>query len=135
MGVFVPQDLDFPYGRGEFGKPTWMGIICRDLQKLRRFYEDVLKLKPSEEGEDFVSYELGGPYVLELIQCDYSEDYPAPGIQLGVEHPRLEALKAHLHDRGVPTTRLRGGGTGWFKARDPEGNILNFTNRTSSRKK
>ena len=124
----MPEKMAFPYGRDKFGRPTWMGIICRDLEKMRKFYEDVLKMRPHSALEDWANYSLGGVYNLELIRCDNSLDYPEPGIHIGFEHPDLDALKEYLDSQGVKTTPMRGDDQGhWFKAWDPEGNIINFT--------
>ena len=127
----MPEEMEFPYGRNEFGRPTWMGIICRDVGKQRKFYEEVLKMTLVGENEQGPCYSLGGVYMLELDHYDDNNpEASVPGVQMGFEHPDLEKLKEYLDAQGVPTSLIRGGSEGrWFKAWDPEGNIIGFSNR------
>ena len=124
----MPEKMEFPYGRNEFGRPTWMGIICRDLAKMRTFYEDVLKMTPVRDEQD-PTYSLGGVYELDLYpRDDNNPEHSVPGVQMGFEHPDLERLKEYLDAQGVPTSPTRGPPEQrWFKAWDPEGNVIGFS--------
>ena len=53
----------------ELGFPTWVGVVCEDLDSQRRFYEEVLGMAPVRDGDGFVAYELkpGGEFVAHVV--------------------------------------------------------------------
>src|SRR5438105_14024701 len=57
--------------------PTWIGVICDDLETQRRFYRDALGFRETGGSGDWVHLEVPGGGLFELIQRDPSPQYEA----------------------------------------------------------
>ena len=69
------------------GFPTWVGVVCEDLEGQGRFYEDVLGMRVVGAGEDWVHIDLGtGPH-FELLRrsTEHLEAKGAPSPRLDAE--------------------------------------------------
>ena len=110
-------------------------IAVKNLSSSRKFYEDVLGLRPvHEEGAEAVSYESGGTELL-VYHSDYAGTNRATSATWTIRGD-LEKVVASLREKGVsfehydlPHSTLRGDvhvidgmKAAWFK--DPDGNIL-----------
>ena len=110
--------------------PTWIGVICEDLEGQRRFYRDALGLVETGSGDGWVHFELGSN-LLELIQRDPSSQYEQTRYQVGYTVEDIEAARAHLLAIGaVQISEIEGGSdtrNKWCYFQDPEGNVFEIT--------
>src|SRR5919198_6685291 len=53
------------------GRPTWVGLVCDDLQAQRAWYGEVLGLRETAAGQEWVQFDLAGQ-VFELLRVDRS---------------------------------------------------------------
>jgi catechol 2,3-dioxygenase-like lactoylglutathione lyase family enzyme len=110
--------------------PTWIGIVCADLEAQRRFYREALGRGESGAGDGWVHFEFG-PNLLELIQRDPSPQYEQPRYQVGYTVPDIEAARDRLLAAGAEQISEIEGGDGtpnrWCYFRDPEGNVFEIT--------
>jgi len=116
-------------------------LAVKDLERARRFYEDVLGLQPQGgfDGE-LISYRSGSTS-LNVYRSDYAGTNKATAVTWEVDD--VPAVAAALKARGVafehydmPGMRREGDvhvpedgsmRVAWFK--DPDGNILNLASR------
>lgn len=107
-------------------------LLIADVEKSRRFYEDILGLVASpdrpELGFPGVWYDVGGGqiHLLGLANPDPVDARPEHGgrdrhTALGVED--WEGMRARLTGMGVPYTLSRSGRRALF-CRDPDGNAI-----------
>jgi len=110
--------------------PTWIGIVCEELDAQRRFYREVLGLQETGSGDGWVHFEFGSN-LLELIQRDPSPEYEQPRYQVGYTVEDIEAARDHLLAAGAEQISEIEGGAGqrnrWCYFRDPEGNVFEIT--------
>jgi predicted enzyme related to lactoylglutathione lyase len=115
------------------GWPFWIGIVTDDIERLQRFYADVLGLTQGDVGEDYVQFDLEGN-LLELIRRSGEPEYDRPRVQVGFAVADIEATRRLLIERGAePVTAILGGpdsGNRWAYFRDPDGNVFEITART-----
>jgi catechol 2,3-dioxygenase-like lactoylglutathione lyase family enzyme len=117
-------------------KDVAANVAVKNLERARRFYEDVLGLKPvHEEGGELVTLKSGGS-MLNVYRSDYAGTNKATALTWEVDDmdAAVDALKAkgvafeHYDNMGMPREGdVYDGGEyriAWFK--DPEGNILNI---------
>lgn len=110
------------------------GLLVADLERARRFYEDVLGLAPCPRPDlpyPGVWYDLGYGQQLHLMNL--------PNPDAGVARPQhggrdrhvalavrdMAALKSRLDAAGIPYTASRSGRAALF-CRDPDANALEF---------
>jgi len=111
-------------------------IAVTDLDRARRFYEDTLGLKPTEEWDEGVTLESGDT-TINLYKSEFAGTNKATALNFDVDD--IEEEVAQLKDKGIffesydlPGLERQGdvyvgeGGfkTTWFK--DPDGNILSL---------
>ncbi|MFG3206055.1 VOC family protein [Streptomyces sp. NPDC048192] len=117
-------------------------LPARDLERARRFYADVLGLRPVDERPGGLLYRCGGT---EFVVFRSTGASPGTFTQMGFEVDDLDAVVAELRRRGVvfedvdapgfrtrdgiaevegnyPSKGARGERAAWF--RDSEGNLL-----------
>ncbi|MGQ5639842.1 MULTISPECIES: VOC family protein [unclassified Streptomyces] len=117
-------------------------LPARDLERARRFYADVLGLRPVDERPGGLLYRCGGT---EFVVFRSTGASPGTFTQMGLEVDDLDAVVAELRRRGVvfedvdapgfrtrdgiaevegnyPSKGARGERAAWF--RDSEGNLL-----------
>ncbi len=97
-----------------------------DMPRARRFYEDVLCLKPSRElSENFVEYDIGaGTLVVGCApeQWQPSEKGTTPALEVedfpaAIEHLKTKQIPFAIPPRDFPTCNMVG-------VRDPDGNMV-----------
>ena len=113
-------------------------LAVKDLDRARRFYEDVLGLqKVEEEGEEVIAYR-SGQSTINVYRSDFAGTNKATAVtwQVGDVNEAIRDLKAKgvaFEHYQMPGMRQDGdayvaeGGdfrTAWFK--DPDGNILSI---------
>lgn len=84
---------------------AFVGYPVFDMQRARRFYEDVLGLKPAESfGEFWQEYDLGeGTFALVVCSGDEVPDcWKTPGASVAFEVDDLDGEVTRLRDLGVP---------------------------------
>jgi catechol 2,3-dioxygenase-like lactoylglutathione lyase family enzyme len=102
-------------------------LFARDMKTMTRFYEEQLGLKVLERGTSFVDFDAGACRI-----ALHRASTPRPGrtkICFYVED--VSAARAELVARNVAMGKDPGPGPG-FKpcdGRDPEGNVLQISNR------
>lgn len=109
-------------------------VIVRDMEAMRAFYEDILRLNCTRQlSENWYEYRIGGT-VLALSAPGFTAgDSPTPSgsaaLQLAFEVPvdAVDACAAELAAKGItilspPTNRDFGHRTLFF--RDPDGNLI-----------
>ena len=107
----------------DFRWPTWIGIVCDDLDAQRTFYRGVLGVDESGSGDGWVHFELGAN-LLELIRRDPSPQYERPRYQVGYTVDDIEAARERLIAAGAEqVSEIEGGAD----TRDPEGNVFEVT--------
>jgi catechol 2,3-dioxygenase-like lactoylglutathione lyase family enzyme len=110
--------------------PTWIGIVCDDLEAQREFYRGVLGARETEVGDGWVHFAFGGR-LLELIQRDPSPQYERARFQVGFTVGDLEAARQRLIEAGAEQiSGIEGepdSPNHWCYFRDPEGNVFEVT--------
>jgi catechol 2,3-dioxygenase-like lactoylglutathione lyase family enzyme len=121
-------------------------LAVKDLTRARRFYEDVLGLRPvEEEGGELVTYKSGAS-LINVYRSDFAGTNKATALTWQVAD--IDAAVADLKQKGVafehyempqltqegdvyvaPDGHMR---VAWFK--DPDGNILNLVAESGGRK-
>lgn len=116
----------------QLGWPTWIGVVCDDLEGQRRFYRDVLGLEEGGEGPGWVWFRIGSN-LFELLARTNDPQYDRPRYQTGFTVEDIHAARAELLSRGVePISEIDGGpesGQYWCYFRDPEGNVFEIVER------
>jgi catechol 2,3-dioxygenase-like lactoylglutathione lyase family enzyme len=112
--------------------PTWIGVVCDDLECQRHFYRDVLGLKELRGGEDFVWFDFHGK-LLELMAKSPLPQYDRPRVSFAFEVDDIHSARAELIDRGArPVTEIEGGPESlqyWAYFQDAEGNLFELVQR------
>ena len=111
----------------DLGFPSWVGVVCDDLEDQRRFYEDVLGMRVVGEGEDWIHFDLGTGPEFELVRRSTEPQYDGVRYQVGFAVDDIEATRRELVGRGVtPISDILGTrGLGrWAYFKDPEGNVF-----------
>lgn len=121
-----------------------INFVSEDVDRLRRFYSDVMGLGPQDDDlpvreatRDYagdVAFLSDGNLQMHLAEKDLGLSYRAGKAVNPVERGHLafrtddiEAFKRHLEDRGVPYSDYKGVATGtWHQIffHDPEGNVV-----------
>src|SRR5262245_41324044 len=117
------------------GFPSWVGVVCDDLDGQRRFYEDVLGFRPVRDGNGFVAYELEPAGEFELIERSTDPEYDNHRYQVGFAVDDIEATRRELVARGAtPISDIIGtkGQGRWAYFKDPEGNVFELKEGASS---
>jgi catechol 2,3-dioxygenase-like lactoylglutathione lyase family enzyme len=112
--------------------PTWIGVVCDDLEVQRAFYRDSLGLRETAVGDGWIHFDLPGGGLFELIQRDPSPQYEKPKYQVGFEVEDIRVARQELIDRGVDAiSEIEGDEPGstnlWCYFRDSEGNVFEIT--------
>jgi catechol 2,3-dioxygenase-like lactoylglutathione lyase family enzyme len=110
------------------GWPTWIGLVCDDLETQRTWYGEVLGLRETDAGEDWVQFDLGG-HTFELLRVDRSrQQYDARRFQVGFQVAEIRSARDALTRGGAQViSEVEGGveaGSYWAYFRDPEGNVF-----------
>jgi len=110
--------------------PTWIGIVCDDLEAQRAFYRDVLAAEEGEEGDGWIHFRFGDR-LLELIARDATPQYEQARYQVGYTVRDIESARRELLDAGAQqVSRVEGepdSPNRWCYFRDPEGNMFEIT--------
>lgn len=119
-------------GRPRLGWPVWIGIVCEDLEKQRRFYRDVLGLSELKAANDWVWFDFDGK-LLELLAKSPRPQYDRRRVSFAFEVDDIHSARAHLVANGVePVTKIEGGSEAlqyWTYFRDAEGNLFELVQR------
>jgi methylmalonyl-CoA/ethylmalonyl-CoA epimerase len=106
-----------------------VALTCRDLERAKSFYRDVLGLPFLFEVSNMAFFQLDG--VRLMIGLEHTPDQPLGGSVLYFNAPDIDALGAGLEARGVtftaPAHVLQRTDTHELKLRvflDPDGNAL-----------
>lgn len=90
--------------------PIWIGVVCDDVSKQRRFYRDMLGMRELEAGDDWVWLDFGAGRLLELIQKSDDRQYQGVGYQIGFEVDDIHTTREELVRRGIEVvTGIEGG--------------------------
>jgi len=113
--------------------PRWIGVVCDDFEQQRTFYRDVLGLRETERGDDWIQYDMGPGLTFELMRQSGDPEYDQPRYQVGFVVDDIRAARDELLSRGVEAvTDIKVGSDGesrWAYFRDPEGNVFEITER------
>jgi catechol-2,3-dioxygenase len=119
------------------GWPSWIGVVCEDLESQRRFYREVLGFRELGASRDWVQFEMGGGRLVELVRRRADPQYDRARYQVGYVVDDIEAWRTRLVNAGVsaltpilgePATDER-----WCYFRDLEGNVFEIKERKSRR--
>ena len=111
----------------DLGFPSWVGVVCDDLEGQRRFYENVLGMRVVGEGEDWIHFDLGTGPEFELIRRSTEPQYDGARYQVGFAVRDIEVTRRELISRGVtPISEIIGnkGHGRWAYFTDLEGNVF-----------
>lgn len=86
--------------------PTWVGVVCRDLEGQRRFYRDVLGLVEAAHGDDWIQFDMGEGATFELIEQSDIPEYDQPRYQVGFVVDDMHTARTELLTRGVQSVVL-----------------------------
>jgi catechol 2,3-dioxygenase-like lactoylglutathione lyase family enzyme len=110
--------------------PRWVGVVCKDLERQRRFYHDVLGLVELERGDDWIQFDLGSGVTFELIARSEAPEYDGARYQVGFAVDDIRTAREELVRRGArPIGDVQGRDSHWAYFRDPEGNVFEITQR------
>jgi catechol 2,3-dioxygenase-like lactoylglutathione lyase family enzyme len=114
------------------GFPKWIGVVCADLDRQRRFYRDVLGLREADAGDDWVQFDLGAG-VFEIVAQSADPEYDKARYQVGFVVDDIRAAREDLLACGIePVTDIKGDQSYWAYFRDAEGNVFEITERHES---
>src|SRR5689334_5185056 len=68
----------------KIGWPIWVGVVADDLAAQTAFYREVLGLRQTGSGPDWVHFELDGG-ILEVLERSSLPQYDARRVQVGFE--------------------------------------------------
>jgi catechol 2,3-dioxygenase-like lactoylglutathione lyase family enzyme len=112
--------------------PIWIGVVCDDLEKQRRFYREDLGLSELKAGDGWVWFDFGGR-LLELLARAPLPQYDQRGVSFAFEVDDIHAARAELVRRGVESvTDVEGGPESlqyWTYFKDAEGNLFELVQR------
>jgi catechol 2,3-dioxygenase-like lactoylglutathione lyase family enzyme len=103
-------------------------LFASDMDAMTKFYEEQLGLKVLERSDGFVDFDAGGGCRLALHQTGT----PRPGrTKICFYAKDVSDARAKLVARGVKFGKVPGAGPGlrFCDAKDPEGNIIQLSNR------
>ena len=121
-------------------------LAGKDLNRARRFYEDVIGLQPvDEEAGQLVTYKSGGS-IVNIYRSEFAGTNKATALTwlvadidaavadlkkrgVAFEHYRMPELKQEGDVYASPDRHMR---VAWFK--DPDGNILNLVTEQDTQK-
>jgi predicted enzyme related to lactoylglutathione lyase len=93
----------------DLGFPSWVGVVCEDLEDQRRFYEDILGMRVVGEGDDWIHFDLGTGPEFELVRRSTEPQYDGVRYQVGFAVDDIEAARRELIARGVtPISAIQG---------------------------
>jgi catechol 2,3-dioxygenase-like lactoylglutathione lyase family enzyme len=106
-----------------------VGLTCRDLERAKSFYRDVLGLPLLFEVSGMLFFQLAGTRL--MVGLEHTKDQPLGGSILYFDAPDIHALGAALEAKGVkfggPAHALQKTATHELMLRaffDPDGNAL-----------
>lgn len=112
--------------------PIWIGVVCDDLQRQRRFYRETLGLAELKAGDGWVWFDFGGR-LLELLARAPLAQYDQRRVTFAFEVEDIHAACAQLVRRGVEqVTGVEGGEESlqyWTYFKDAEGNLFELVQR------
>jgi catechol 2,3-dioxygenase-like lactoylglutathione lyase family enzyme len=112
--------------------PTWIGVVCEDLESQRKFYRDTLGLNEVRAEEGFVWFEFENE-VFELLAKSSKPQYDRRRVSFGFEVDDIQRVREELLARGVePVTGIEGGREArqyWAYFKDAEGNLFEVVQR------
>jgi catechol 2,3-dioxygenase-like lactoylglutathione lyase family enzyme len=121
-----------PAGTVSLRWPIWIGVVCDDLEKQRRFYRETLGLSELKTGDGWVWFDFGGR-LLELLARSPLPQYDQRRITFAFEVEDIQMARAELIRRGVePVTPVEGGPASlmyWTYFKDGEGNLFELVQR------
>lgn len=108
--------------------PGESNIICSDLARSRKFYEEILGFKFVEEDSGAVRLSLGKSYYL-LLPVATEKKAPSPycakpEISLDLQVKDAKAAYEYLQSKGVEIVQELDEEKSWFVIADPDGNHL-----------
>ena len=111
------------------GWPTWIAVVCDDVEAQRLFYAKVLGWRQLDEGGDRVRLDGDDGKALELIERKKRRDeHEERGFVAGFAVEDIERCRDELIAVGAtPLSGLLGdedAGGRWCYFRDPEGNVF-----------
>jgi catechol 2,3-dioxygenase-like lactoylglutathione lyase family enzyme len=114
--------------------PSWLGVVCADLQAQRGYYRDVLGMRETAASDSWVQFDLGDGRTFELVSVSReATQYDRVRYQPGFDVTDIQLARQELVQRGVEVvTEIEGnsdGGSSWCYFRDPEGNVFEITQR------
>jgi extradiol dioxygenase family protein len=112
------------------GWPTWVGVVCDDLDAQRRFYADTIGLQETGSGDGWVHFDIEGN-LFELIQRESLPQYDTRRYQVGFTVKDIHTARRELIAAGAePISDVDGeekSPNAWCYFRDPEGNVFEIT--------
>ena len=112
------------------GWPTWIGVVCDDLDAQRRFYAETMGLQETGTGPGWVHFEIEGN-LFELIKRESLPQYERPRYQVGFTVGDIYSARRELIAAGAePISDVdgeEGSPNAWCYFRDPEGNVFEIT--------
>lgn len=112
--------------------PIWIGVVCEDFEKQRRFYRDVPGMPEIDSEESWAWFQVGDN-LFELLGRSEAPEYDRPRYQVGFAVEDIHEARDELLERGVEAlTEVRGGPESlqyWAYFRDAEGNVFSIIQR------
>ena len=114
--------------------PAWIGVVCDDLEKQRRFYRDSLGLSEVASGAGWLQLDFGPGVTFELLARDAGlPQYDRRRYQVGFGVDDITTARNWLLARKVqPATDIidaADGASRWAYFYDAEGNAFEITQR------
>ncbi len=103
-----------------------------NLQKLAKFYSDVVGLRIEKNSSDVIMLRLGDGQMLVIQEDEHIKPISEPQTQLrgaiAFQVENLEAVRKHLKDKKVKMDSVKKKGSGFevITGFDPEGNRIDF---------
>jgi len=110
--------------------PHWVGFVCDDLERQRRFYSDTLGLRETDRGDAWVQFDLGTGVTFGIIARSDDPEYDRPRYRVGfVVDDILGARQALLGGDVQPVSDVKGATSRCAYFRDPQGSVFEITER------
>lgn len=119
-----------------FQSLVWLGVRTKRFREMRKFYENILKLKLVHKENGFRAYDLPNGDRIELFTESYkSHKFFKSGPVVGFLVDKINETRAEMEKKGIKFIGpIHSGSTNdWSHFYGPDGNVYEITTRKSKK--